>query len=285
MKFPELTKDLAKVFGEDDAKKLIDSIESKDGAPNIIIVDAVLRSAFIWDEEKRGQKFWSDIAWRIEISDTGIADRLEKLSQRIADRTEQTESKKTCDQVNAFLSQFDCYKQADASRMAYEVKESDRVSYGDEGFGLLVTDKGEIKFLLGEKFLQGVRLVSPGDFIELIQWPHVALHWPRSQFLAQTSSENVINRGDATLETWGPGNLTVSGTVIKVGNRYFIEIKNGRVMTSPYLRGATSYMRLIDEDKKRNKALAALTARKKKPQVLEFGYWSRTVEEVQGGAA
>lgn len=189
---------------------------------------------------------------------------------------------RTCDQVNAFLSQFESYKQDDVSRIAYEVKESDRLSYSEESsFALLVTDKGEIKFFHDRR----TGLVVPGDFIEIIQWPYGVVHWPRSQFLAQTSTENVVNRGDATLETWGPGNLTVSGTVIKIDSRYFIEIKNGRVMTTPYLRGATTYMRLIDEDKKRNKALAALTARKKKPQVLEFGYWSRTVETVQGGAA
>ena len=100
-----------------------------------------------------------------------------------------------------------------------------------------------------------------------------------------SSTENVINRGDATLETWGPGNLQTSGTVIKLGSRYFIEIKNGRVMTACYINGATRYGRVIDEDKKRNKALAELEARKKNPQLLEVGFWSRTVETVQGGAA
>jgi hypothetical protein len=191
---------------------------------------------------------------------------------------------RSCDQVNAFLSTFGCYKEANASRMAYEVKESDRIiECADSNFGILRTEKG------GVKFIRNAELVSyqvfPGDFIEIIKWPNVVVHWPREQFLSQTSQENVINRGDATLETWGPGNLQTSGTVIKVGDRYFIEIKNGRVMTACYINGATRYGRFIDEDKKRNRALNALIARKKKPQVLEVGFWSRTVETVQGGAA
>lgn len=191
---------------------------------------------------------------------------------------------RSCDQVNAFLSTFDCYKEANASRMAYEVKESDRIiPCQDEKFGYLSTAKGDIMFLRNAELVS--YQVFPGDFIEIIKWPNVVVHWPREQFLAQTSTENVINRGDATLETWGPGNLTVSGTVIKVGDRYFSRIENGRVKTSPYLRGATKYGRLIDHDKARNRALNALNERKKKPQVLEFGFWSRTVETVQGGAA
>lgn len=185
-----------------------------------------------------------------------------------------------CDQVNAFLSTFDCYKQANASRMAYEIKPDDKVDLLGGTWTLLQTAKGTIDFTRSER-----DEVVAGDFVEIIKWPECAVHWPREQFIAQTSTENVINRGDATLETWGPGNLQTSGTVIKLGSRYFIEIKNGRVMTACYINGATRYGRVIDEDKKRNKALAELEARKKNPQLLEVGFWSRTVETVQGGAA
>ncbi|MEN3159565.1 hypothetical protein ABC502_14390 [Alkalimonas sp. NCh-2] len=187
----------------------------------------------------------------------------------------------SCAQVNQFLGTFQSFKAKDKSRMAYEIKPTDTIDLYEE-LNVLWTEKGKIEFARKKK-----AEVSAGDFIEIIQWPDIAVHWPRDQFIAQNVSESdrVINRGDATLETWGSGNLQTSGTVIQVGSRYFVEIYNGRVLTACYIGGATRYNRFIDQDKKRDKALAELEKRKKKPKVMEVGFWSRDVEEVQGGAA
>lgn len=193
---------------------------------------------------------------------------------------------RACDQVNAFLSTFKPYTPKQKSRMAYEVKESDQITEGaDQRFSILKNEKGHIRFIRNIEFAQYP--VYPGDFIEIIKWPNVAVHWPRSQFEAQniTANDTVIQRGDAVFEEGGaPGDPLVCSTVIKVKDRYFIEIKDGRVLTAAYIDGATRYRRIIDEDKKRNKALAELTARKRNPQLLEIGFWSREIAEVQGGA-
>lgn len=191
-----------------------------------------------------------------------------------------------CQAINGVLSTFKPYTPKQKSRIAYEVKESDQlIESSDERFGILKTDKGLIQFTRNIEFIS--YQVFPGDFIEIIKWPNVAVHWPRSQFEAQniTANDTVIQRGDAVFEEGGaPGEPLVCSTVIKVKDRYFVEIKDGRVLTAAYIDGATRYRRIIDEDKKRNKALAELTARKRNPQLLEIGFWSREIAEVQGGA-
>lgn len=192
---------------------------------------------------------------------------------------------KRCDQVNAFLSTFGSYTPKQKSRMAYEVKEADCLTFlgATREIATLNTAKGSIVFLMTP-----TSVVNVGDFIEIIKWPAVAVHWPRSQFLAQNvqQEDTVIERGDVVLEQYpGTDSLNCAGTVIMVGDRYFIEIKNGRVATSYQINAATRFGRLIDSDKKRNKALEELTARKKKPKILEVGFWSREIKEVQGGAA
>lgn len=189
---------------------------------------------------------------------------------------------KHCDRVNAFLSTFGSYKPKPKSRMAYEIKQGDRVDFITSSVAELHTAKGSILFNI-----QPGRFVSTGDFVEIIQWPNYSVHWPRSQFLAQNvqPEDTVIERGDVVLEQYpGTDSLNCAGTVIMVGDRYFIEIKNGRVATSYQINAATRFGRLIDSDKKRNKALEELTARKKKPKILEVGFWSREITEVQGGA-
>ncbi|HCU66191.1 MAG TPA: hypothetical protein DF774_10570 [Rheinheimera sp.] len=191
---------------------------------------------------------------------------------------------RTCDQVNEFLSTFKPYTPKHKTRVAYEVKESDQIiDCDDERFGVLKTDKGSVKFIRNIEFL--AYQVFPGDFIEMIRWPDVAIHWPRAKFEAQnvTANDTVIQRGDAVLEETYPGALNVAGHVIKIKDRYFIGIENGRVHTAWCLAGATKFCRHND-GKKLQKTLAELAARKKKTQVLEVGYWSREFAEVQGGA-
>lgn len=189
---------------------------------------------------------------------------------------------RSCDQLNAFLSTFGSYTPKQKSRMAYEVKQEDKLNFVTGNRAVLTTAKGQIEFNI-----QANRFVSEGDFIEIIQWPNYAVHWPRSQFLAQNvqPGDTVINRGDAVLELCtGTDSLAVAGKVIKIKDRYFASIENGRVITSWSLAGAERFCRHHDA-KKLQKTLAELAARKKKTQVLEVGMWSRTVEEVQGGAA
>jgi hypothetical protein len=197
---------------------------------------------------------------------------------------------RTCDQVNAFLSTFGDYKAKRNSRMAYEVKESDRIiPCADESFGILHTDKGRIKFIRSAELVS--YQVFPGDFIEIIQWPNCAVHWEREHFLAQNvqPDETVIKRGDAVLEHYeGTDQLITAGSVIKIADRYFVEIKNNRVLTAWSINGAARFYdhnHALNNTKKLQKTLAELEARKKNPQVVEVGFWSRTVEEVQGGAA
>lgn len=134
-----------------------------------------------------------------------------------------------CDQVNAFLSSFGSYKAKDKSRIAYEIKAGDKIDYCAGYFNSLQTEKGEIDF-----YKSPGAEVEIGDFIEIIQWPHLAVHWSRDVFIAQNinPTDNVIIRGNAVLEQSSESHLTTAGTVIKVGTRYFIEIKNGRVMTN-----------------------------------------------------
>lgn len=187
-----------------------------------------------------------------------------------------------CQVINELLSTFKPYTPKQKSRMAYEVKESDQiVECADERFGILNTDKGLIKFTRNIEFVS--YQVFPGDFIEIIKWPTVALHWPRAQFEAQniTANDTVILPGDAVLEEVYSGTLNVAGHVIKIKDRYFIGIENGRVHTAWCLAGATRFCRHHD-GKKLQKTLAELAERKKKTQVLEVGFWSRELVEVAG---
>lgn len=189
-----------------------------------------------------------------------------------------------CEQVNEFLSTFKPYTPKHKTRCAHEITGSDKIiECADERFGVLETEKGLIRFTRNIDFAS--YQVFTGDFIEIIKWPNVAVHWPRAQFLAQnvTANDTVIQRGDAVLEEMYPGALNVAGHVIKIKDRYFIGIENGRVHTAWCLAGATRFCRHND-GKKLQKTLAELAARKKKAQVLEVGYWSREFAEVQGGA-
>lgn len=192
-----------------------------------------------------------------------------------------------CQAINGILSTFKPYTPKQINRIAYEVKESDQIiESSDERFGILKTDKGLIQFTRNIEFVS--YQVFPGDFIEIIKWPNVALHWPRAQFEAQniTANDTVIHRGDAIFEEGAaPGDPLACSTVIKIKDRYFVEIKEGRVLTAAYINGATRFGRLIDENRNRDKAMAELTARKRNPQLLEIGFWSREIVEVSGGAA
>lgn len=186
----------------------------------------------------------------------------------------------SCQQFNEFLSTFKSYTPKAKSRCAYQVQAGDKIYYTGHAIGELVTAKGNIRF-----HREPGETVQVGDYIELINM-HYVLHWSRQHFEAQNLSahDTVIKHGDVLLEVAYAGQPQVSCHVIKMKDRYFRGIENGRVLTAPILQGATRFCRFTDE-RKLQKALAELAARNKKTQVLEVRYWSREFEEVQGGAA
>lgn len=188
----------------------------------------------------------------------------------------------SCQKANAFLSQFKPFLPKQKTVIAYEVQPTDKCDFITLGYGVLHTLKGNVEFTIKE-----THRVCVGDYVVLEKFDQPAKHWTRKDFHAANyvGDDIVVKRGDAVFEEGAaPGDPLVCSTVIKIKDRYFIEIKEGRVLTAAYINGATRFSRLIDEDKKRNKALAELTARKRNPQLLEIGFWSREVAEVQGGA-
>ena len=190
----------------------------------------------------------------------------------------------SCQAFNNLLSTFKTHTPKLQQRIAYEVTESDRFIYRENSdFVTLITANGGIDFYRDSDFAS--YFILPGDFIEIIKWPSVAVHWTREVFLAMnvTANDTVIERGEAVLEKDSSGDLHVAGYVIEISGRYFTGIEKGRVMTAWSIEGATKFRRHHDS-KKLEKTLAELAARKKKAQVLEVGYWTREFAEVQGGA-
>jgi hypothetical protein len=184
-----------------------------------------------------------------------------------------------CQLFNQFLSTFKPYMPMQKSRCAYQVQNIDRIDYPAHNIGEVVTSKGRICF-----YRKPGEFVQVGDYIELINL-HYVLHWSRQHFEGQNLSahDTVIKHGDLLLEVDYAGQPKVSCHVIKIKDRYFRGIENGRVLTAPIIQGATRFCRFHDE-KNLQKTLTELAARKKKTQVLEVGYWSREFAEVQGGA-
>lgn len=185
-----------------------------------------------------------------------------------------------CMHYQMFVSQFKPFAPKPDLNMAYQIKKGDVVDYIDNNKAKLTTQLGGIEFTWEEQ-------ISLGDFI-VHGGVRAAYHVSQTLFkkLHFMAGENAVLPGQPVIEEFYPGHEHVVGKVLKIADRYFIEIKNGKVRTTPYLKGARIFKRHNEKDQAALlKLINELEQRKKKPTAFEVGFWSRDIAASEGGAA
>jgi len=178
---------------------------------------------------------------------------------------------KACDQFNAFLNQFESHTARIQVGHAYKIKQGDVVDYIANNVAELITPKGRLEFTHEQS-------VSLGDYIfygSLGSSYHVSQTMFKRLFCDKAHC--IALPGQPLVEESFAGNPLVWHSVIKINDRYFSEFKNGRVMTAWCIEGAKKFKTrnnpvAVDQIQK---IVAELQLKKKKPKVLEVGYWSR----------
>lgn len=187
----------------------------------------------------------------------------------------------SCQQYQQFLSQFNTFALNPDPNHAYQIKKGDRVDYIDSKKAELTTQLGGIKFNYEQQ-------VSLGDFI-VLGGVGAAYHVSQTLFkkLHLMTGETPVLPGQPVIEEHYEGNPVFWHSVIKINDRYFSEIKNGRVRTAWCIEGAKKFETRHNPVavSQMQKVVAELQQKKKNPKVLEVGYWSRDIAESEGGAA
>lgn len=186
----------------------------------------------------------------------------------------------SCQQYHQFLNQFKPFAPKPDTNIAYQIKQGDVVDYIDNNVAELITPAGRIEFTHEQQ-------VSLGDFI-VTKTLSDAYHVSQTLFkkLHFMAGEAAALPGQPVIEEFYPGHEHVVGKVLKIADRYFIEIKNGKVRTTPYLKGARIFKRHNEKDQAALlKLITELEQRKKKPTAFEVGFWSRDAAASEGGAA
>lgn len=183
-----------------------------------------------------------------------------------------------CMHYQMFVSQFKPFAPKPDLNMAYQIKKGDVVDYIDSNKARLTTQLGGIEFTWEQQ-------VSLGDFI-VHGGVRAAYHVSQTLFkkLHFMAGENAVLPGQPVIEEFYAGNAHAVGKVIKIAGRYFMEIKNDKVMTTPYLKGARIFRRHNEKEQAALvKLIKELEQRKKKPAVVEVGFWSRDIAASEGG--
>lgn len=184
----------------------------------------------------------------------------------------------SCQQYHEFLNQFKPYAAKPDTHIAYQIKQCDVVDYIDNNVAELITPKGRIEFTHEQQ-------VSLGDFI-VFQGLDGAYHVSQAMFkkLHFMDGETPVLPGQPVIEEPIKGYPNVACLVIKIGKRYFSEIKNDRVITAWSIQGARHFLLWNKKDRADlTKKIAELNSRHKKPAVIEVGFWSRDIAASEGG--
>lgn len=185
----------------------------------------------------------------------------------------------SCQQYHQFLNQFDSHAARIQVGHAYKIKQGDVVDYIANNVAELITPKGRLEFTHEQS-------VSLGDYIFLGSLGS-SYHVSQSMFkrLFCDSAESIALPGQPVVEESYAGNPLVWHSVIKINDRYFSEFKNGRVMTAWCIEGAKKFETRNNPVavSQMQKIVAELQQRKKKPFVVEVGFWSRDIPASQGG--